>query len=194
MNAVRAEENEVFSSKKRSASRKATQSTCANKLVKRRRATSMTGGNKRSSTLRQTRICTTMQNALPKAVGGNLRGTCNWMHRGGQGWDHKSAVETTYLCIRHSLKGRPTQVAKRNELPARSRKDDKKRAEHADRICWNIFSVQPAQLPQHVKHKCDASRSLLGAQHNLLARLFESAGDTSRLRLRPAHLRWSHCS
>ena len=36
------------------------------------------GTYKQSLTLGQGRICTGLQNALPKAVGGNLQGACNW--------------------------------------------------------------------------------------------------------------------
>ena len=38
---------------------------------KKRRGTSLTGNTKRSSTLWHTHISTTLQSALPKAVGGN---------------------------------------------------------------------------------------------------------------------------
>ena len=56
-----------------------------------------------------------------------------------KGAEHAStSVGTTYLCGRHSLKRRQTQVAL-------------------------------SQLYQ--KHACDAGRSLVGVQHNLLTRL-----------------------
>ena len=77
---------------------------------------SCTGNNKRASTLRQKRTCTTMQNTLPKAVRSNLRSACNWMQRGRQRWSRKTAVVKTHGCGWHSLKRRPMQVAYRNFL------------------------------------------------------------------------------
>ena len=74
--------------------------------------------------------------------------------------------------------------------------------EHANHNCQHNDSVRPAQVEKasasgqkqlSQKLKYDAGRSLVGVQHELLPRL-ESAWDISRLCLRPANLRWSHCS
>ena len=88
--------------KQRGASRKATQSTGSQHARRKEVRNEHNGTYKQSSTLGQGRICTGLQNALPKAVGGILQGACNWMQRGGQRWAHKPVVVTTYLCSQHS--------------------------------------------------------------------------------------------
>ena len=176
MNAVRATSNEVSANKKT----KSFAQGDADKLVKGRRETSMMGNTKRSSTLRHPRNSTTLQSALPRAVEATCEARAtDATRRAALG----PLISCCYkrICAANTVEGRPTQVAKHDELPAGSPEDDKKRAEHANHICWNNYYVQLAQIekwtipggrPQHSqKHKCGSSRSLLGVRHNLLTRL-----------------------
>ena len=61
-------------------------------------------------------------------------------------------------------------------------------------------SRQSLNMPTHVANRnCLRSKSATPVAHLLVCstifwRDFDSAGDPSRLRLRPANLRWSHCS
>ena len=108
MKAVRATSHKESTHKKRRASYKATQSTGPDKLARNKgRTTSITGNNLQSLILSQVRICTVLQNALPKAMGGNL-------------WNINSVQLAQFI-------GTPAQVARRDELPDRSPEDDKSR-------------------------------------------------------------------
>ena len=73
----------------------------------------------------------------------------------------------------------------------------KKGVEHANRNCWDNYSVQPhnerALQAAHGWLRSTNSRSFVFCQHNI-SRDFASAKNASRLRLRPAISRWSHCS
>ena len=120
----RATSDEVSTNKQkqRGASRKATQSTGPQHARRKEVRNEHDGTYKQSLTLGQGRICTGLQNALPKAVGGNLQGACNWTcnEAGSAGPTNQLLRQRT--CAAGTV-GRPTQVAKRSELPARSRTD-----------------------------------------------------------------------
>ena len=69
----------------------------------------------------------------------------------------------------------------------------KKGAEHASHNCKLDWSAQVAN--GNFPRSTSATRvGHLLVCSTIFCRDFECAGDTSRLRLRPANLRWSHCS
>ena len=94
------------------------------------------------------------------------------MQRGGQRWFQKSVG---------NVAGRWPESDKDNELSSGSPEDDNKRAEHAIDNCQIHCSVRLAQAEkgasaschQQLSQKltCNAGRSLVGVQHNLLAQL-----------------------